>query len=108
MSKKSGRHYDKNVYRSLTLVTQFGIGMLVPICMMSALGIYLDRKFGTSFLMILFFFLGAVAGGQNVYRLARKIYSMPKQSSDKKYENIGNRTESEFIREDTGNSKKEK
>ena len=108
MSKKSGRHYDKSVYRSLTLVTQFGIGMLVPICMMSALGIYLDRKFDTSFLMILFFFMGAIAGGQNVYRLAKKIYGMPGQRTYENHKNIENRAESEFIREDTGNSKKEK
>lgn len=49
--------------------------MLVPICLMSALGIYLDRRFDTSFWMVLLFFVGAVAGGQNVYRMAKQVYA---------------------------------
>ena len=37
-------------------------------------GIWLDKHFGTDFWMILLFCMGAVAGGQNVYRMARTIY----------------------------------
>lgn len=74
MSKQTKKHYDKSVYRSFALITQFGINMLVPICMMTALGIYLDKRLETSFLMIVLFFAGAIAGGQNVYRLAKRIY----------------------------------
>ena len=59
----------------------FGINMLVPICLMSAVGIWLDRHFGTNFWMILLFCMGAVAGGQNVYRMARTIY----EDSDDKH-----------------------
>lgn len=70
---KRSKRDNRNVYRSLALFTQFGLHMLVPICMMSALGIYLDRKLGTSWFMILLFFVGTVAGGQNVFRLARQI-----------------------------------
>lgn len=66
--------YDRSVYRSFVLVMQFGINMLVPICMMSALGIFLDRQFGTSYIMVILFFVGAIAGGQNVYRMAKRIY----------------------------------
>ena len=108
MPRKRSRRYDKSVYRSFALVTQFGINMLVPICMMSALGIWLDRKFDTSFLMILFFFMGAVAGGQNVYRLAKKSYSVPEGQKSKKHENTGNGTESELNSEASGNIKTEK
>lgn len=74
---KRKKHYDKSVFRSLSMVTQFGINMLVPICMMTALGIFLDEKFDTSFWMILLFFIGAIAGGQNIYRMAKKLYSEP-------------------------------
>lgn len=42
--------------------------------LMSAAGIWLDKHFGTDFWMILLFCMGAVAGGQNVYRMARTIY----------------------------------
>ena len=75
MSKGRKKRYDKSVYRSFAMITQFGVNMLVPICLMTALGIYLDKQFDTSFWMILLFFVGAIAGGQNIYRMARRIYA---------------------------------
>ena len=68
--------YKKNVYHALTMITQFGINMLVPIFLCSFLGIYMDRKLGTSFWMVFLFFVGALAGFRNVYVFARRIYSM--------------------------------
>ena len=61
------------IVRSLSMISQFTIHMLVPICMCSYLGYLLDEKLNTSFLFILFFFIGALAGGRNVYHLAGKI-----------------------------------
>ena len=75
MSRRRKHNSDKSVYRSLAMITQFGVNMLVPICLMSALGIYLDKKFDTSYWMTILFFAGAIAGGQNVYRMARQIYA---------------------------------
>ncbi len=75
--RRGGGRYDKSVYRSFALIMQFGINMLVPIGMMSALGIFLDRKLGTSYLMVLLFFVGAIAGAQNVYRMAKRVYEEP-------------------------------
>lgn len=83
MYRKNKGHYGKSVYRAFVLVMQFGINMLVPICMMSALGIFLDKKLGTSFLMILFFFIGAIAGGQNVYRMAKHVYQAEEDDGKK-------------------------
>lgn len=76
--------YRRNVYRSLVLITQFGISMLVPIFLCSFLGIFLDRKFGTQFLMILLFFIGAAAGFKNVWRMAKTIYE--EKSEKDRYE----------------------
>ena len=59
------------------MIMQFGINMLVPIFLCSFAGMYLDRKFGTSFWMILLFFVGTLAGFTNVFRFARKIYETP-------------------------------
>lgn len=61
------------VVRCLSMISQFTIHMLVPIGMCSYVGYLLDRKFDTSFWFILFFFVGALAGGRNIYQLARKI-----------------------------------
>ena len=55
------------------MLLQFGLFLLVPICMMSALGYFLDMKFGTKWIAIVFFFIGAIAGFQNIYRYAMNI-----------------------------------
>ncbi len=72
--------WGRNVYQSMIMITQFGITILVPVFLCSFIGIYLDNKLGTSFLVILFFFIGALAGFRNVYFFAKKIYS---QKSEK-------------------------
>ena len=66
--------YHRNVYRSLILITQFGISMIVPIALCSFLGIYLDQRFGTQFWMVVLFFVGAAAGFRNVWRMAKTVY----------------------------------
>lgn len=75
--------YDKSVYRSLVMITQFGLNMLVPIGLCSFLGIFLDKKLDTSFFVIIFFFIGALAGFRNVFLFARKIYE-DKEKPDEK------------------------
>ncbi len=65
--------YNRNVYQALTMIGQFGINMLVPLFVCSFVGMFLDEKLGTDFLVIVLFFVGAAAGGRNVYRFARRI-----------------------------------
>ena len=65
---------DNNIIvRCLSMISQFAIHMLVPICMCSYVGYLLDKKWNTDLMFVLFFFIGALAGGRNVYRLAQKI-----------------------------------
>ena len=97
MKRRKG--IDNSVAQSLAMVMQFGINMLVPICLMSALGVWLDNKFDTSFWMILLFIVGAVAGGQNVYRMAKQVYGGDNSKSDKEHGRSG---------ENSGNTEKEK
>ena len=77
MEKGKGPHvrYDKSVYKALTFFSQFTINMLVPIFLCSAAGYLLDKKLETSFLFVLLFFVGALAGFRNVFILAKRIYS---------------------------------
>lgn len=86
------KSYDKSVYQMLALITQLGIHMLVPILLLSLLGVYLDEKFGTSYWMILLFIVGAAAGGNNVYRTAKRIYGTKKceeNAADKERQDEG-------------------
>lgn len=72
--------YNRNVFHALTMISQFGINMLVPIFICTFIGIAIDKKCGTSFWIIIFFFIGAAAGGRNVFAFARKIYEQPAQT----------------------------
>lgn len=74
--------YRKTVYQALATVSQFGIYMLVPIFLCSFLGIFLDRKLGTSYCMVLLFFVGALAGFRNVFLLAKRIYGHSEGRAD--------------------------
>ncbi len=80
---KRRRSYDKSVFQALTLISQFGINMLVPIGLMTFLGVYLDKRFGTSYWVILLFFVGALAGGRNVYQMAKKFFGKKEQKDDR-------------------------
>lgn len=75
--------YDSSVYRSLALITQFGINMLVPIFLCTFLGIFLDKKLGTNFIVVILFFLGAAAGARNIYICSKNIYE--EHDKDKKH-----------------------
>lgn len=74
---KKHENYNRSVYQSLALISQFGINMLVPIFLLSFVGMAMDRYFHTSFWMVLLFFTGALAGFRNIFLMARKIYSRP-------------------------------
>ncbi len=65
---------SKEVYHSLALISQFGITMLVPIFLCLFLGMFIDSKLETSYWVIIFFFMGSLAGFNNIYRLAKKIF----------------------------------
>ncbi|MDE6313809.1 MAG: AtpZ/AtpI family protein [Lachnospiraceae bacterium] len=71
--------YKKSVYKSFAMITQLSIHMLVPIFLCSFVGICIDKKFGTYFVIPLFF-LGALAGFRNVYIAVRNIYSNEEES----------------------------
>ena len=75
MSNSKRKKWNKNVYRSFALISQFGISMIVPICLCAFGGQWLDSKLGTSYWMVILFFVGALAGARNVYIMAHKIYS---------------------------------
>ena len=71
---KQRKDDKKKTVQMLSLITQLGLVMLVSIGMTTALGVWLDKKLGTSFITIVLFFLGAVAGGQAVYRMIKQTF----------------------------------
>ncbi len=72
--------YRKNVYQSFTMVMQFGLNMIVPILMCTMLGVYIGEKYDILFIVAPLFFIGALAGVRNIYKMAKKIFE---QESDR-------------------------
>lgn len=65
---------NNKVYRTLAFFTQITVNMLVPVFLCAFCGHYLDQWLGTSFIVVIMFFAGALAGFRNVYFLAKKLY----------------------------------
>lgn len=76
------RKYQRNVYQTLALVTQFGISMLVPIFLCAFAGKLVDDRLGTSFWFVILFFVGALAGFRNIFILAKKVYESDTKEDD--------------------------
>ena len=74
MSEEKKRKDRKQAAQLLTMISQFAITMLVPIFLCFFAGLFIDRHFGTSIWTIILFFVGALAGFTNVYRLAKKYF----------------------------------
>lgn len=62
----------RQTVQMLTLISQFGINMLVPIFLCFFVGMFIDKKLGTNYWAIISFFFGAIVGFRNVYVFARK------------------------------------
>ncbi len=80
---------NKDVGKTLVLISQFGISMIVPIVLCMFLGMFVADKLSAPIITVPFFIIGALAGFRNVYILARSVYQDDKkkeQDDDKKHE----------------------
>ena len=58
---------------ALVMILQFGINMLVPILLCTMAGVWIGNRIGINWIAIPMFFIGALAGGNNIYRMAKKL-----------------------------------
>lgn len=71
----SKRKEKRRIFKCLALITQFGINMLVPILICTFLGVWLDTQLGTKFIVVILFFMGALAGFRNIFIMSRDIFN---------------------------------
>lgn len=72
MSKKNKKNEMKYVWDALIMVYQFGINMLVPIFICTFIGVWIGNKFDIDWIVIPLFFVGALAGANNIYKMSKK------------------------------------
>lgn len=66
--------------QAYTFILQFAINMIVPIGACTYAGYWLDKKFGTVYIVVIGFFVGALAGGTSIYRITKKMTKKDKTS----------------------------
>lgn len=90
MKKKLTNSEKTNISRAYSLLTTLALNLVIIIVSMFFIGVYLDKKFGTSpIFLFVFLLLGLGASFRNLYVLSLR--SMPKQK--KKYEYKGEELE---------------
>ncbi len=80
------KHNNRQVWDSLILVFQFGINMIVPIVMCTLFGVWIGDKYNISWIVIPLFFMGALAGFTNIFRMAKKVYERDDKKGKKDVE----------------------
>lgn len=72
-------------YRNIVLISQIGISIMVPVFLCLALGLWLDKRFGTWFTLPLLI-LGIAAGARNAYVLAMNTIRQDERKRKKEQE----------------------
>lgn len=75
--------YKKSVYRNFALISQLGISVIVPIGLCIFIGVLIDKKFNSNFIIPLIF-LGIAAGARNAYRIAMASVKEEKKDDNRK------------------------
>jgi F0F1-type ATP synthase assembly protein I len=75
--KAKKQEEKRQTVRLLSMISQFGINMLVPIFLCFFVGRMIDRHFGTAYWTIIWFFVGAITGFRNVYIFAKRYFQNP-------------------------------
>ena len=75
--------YKKSVYRNFALIWQLGISVIVPIGLCIFIGVLIDKKFNSNFIIPLIF-LGIAAGARNAYRIAMASVKEEKKDDNRK------------------------
>ena len=65
------KNNNREIVQAFSMVLQFGLNMLVPIALCIALGIWLGEKYDMDWIVIPLFFVGALAGYNSIYRMAK-------------------------------------
>jgi ATP synthase protein I len=64
---------QRQIVRSLAMVTQLGISMLAPVVLCAFFGEWLNRRFGWSAAAAVLVILGILAGARNSWIMLRQI-----------------------------------
>ena len=82
---------NKGIVKSLMMISQISISMMVPIFLCLLLGTFLNEACDTVYFVPIFLFLGIGASIRNVYVLTKGFYAKDKKREDEElayFENL--------------------
>lgn len=82
MKDKKTNH---DVFKALALITQLGIGMIVPVVLCFFIGRWLDNLLNTGFFIIIFLILGILAAYRNLFVYTRPFLKGTKEREQEKF-----------------------
>lgn len=85
--KKKSQKDTRMVVYGISLITQIGISMMVPIFIWIVIGIFIQNKTGIEICVPLAILLGVITAFRNVYIMTRKMYAkdMDRENKELKY-----------------------
>ena len=72
--RKRSSSDSRELRQAMTMFVGISINMIVPIVLMTLIGIFFGKKFDIKWLPVPLFFVGALAGGNNVYKEFKKFF----------------------------------
>lgn len=80
----------RSIFYAISLVSQIGISMMVPIFLCVFIALWLSREFDKDYIVIIGVFLGVVVAFRNVFYLTRKMYAKDLKKENEKQEYYNN------------------
>lgn len=72
------------IVNAASMVSQFGINMMVPIVLCVGAGAWIGDKYDMDWIVIPLFFMGALAGYTNIYKAAKQFMKKESKKNDVK------------------------
>ena len=79
------KRHNRSVIKALSMVSQIGITMLVPIVLCFFIGRWLDGIFGTKCIMIIMTILGILASYRNLFVITKPLVKGEREKADEAY-----------------------
>jgi F0F1-type ATP synthase assembly protein I len=73
----------RDMQQALIMVFEFGIHMIVPILLCTLIGVWIGNKTNINWMVIPFFFMGALAGYTNVFKMTKRFLKDDKNPKNK-------------------------
>ena len=88
MRKRDSEKTRREVIRALAMVLQIGLSMLVCMAISLGIGYYLDRLFGTRFIIIIFMAIGFMASIRSMLVLTGRYKPGEKEENNDKKDTV--------------------